>query len=288
MNTKPTNVQAISLTNLIRRFKGRVSLTFLLVVIESLLDVFYPLFIGLAIDDLLQGKYDGVIQLGALGILSLLVGAARRAYDTRVYAGIYRQIVPEMVNKEQERGSSVSKVSARSSLLTEFVEFLENSMPEIIRGIVSLVGILIMIAALNWNVFLACLGILLLIVMVYGISGKINYRLNASYNNQLEQQVQALESKDMRVIQQHYGALMKWNIKLSDLENLNYVAMWIGVIALLVYTPIMVVEDGTTSYGQVSSVFMYVFNYIAATMGFPLYIQQLIRLKEISRRLADT
>lgn len=278
----------MSLTSLILRFKGRVSLTFLLVMVESLLDVFYPLFIGLAIDGLLQGKYDGVIQLGALGMLSLLVGASRRAYDTRVYAGIYRQVVPEMVEKEQERGSSVSKISARSSLLTEFVEFLENSMPEIIRGIVSLVGILVIISALNQQVFFACLGILLLIMVVYGISGKINYRLNASYNNQLEQQVQALESKDMRLIQQHYTALMQWNIKLSDLENLNYVAIWIGVIALLVYTPITVVEGGTTSYGQVSSIFMYVFNYIEASVTFPLYIQQLIRLKEISRRLADT
>jgi ABC-type multidrug transport system fused ATPase/permease subunit len=278
----------MSLTNLIFRFKGRVSLTFLLVMLESLLDVFYPLFIGLAIDGLLQGKYDGVIQLGALGMLSLLVGASRRAYDTRVYAGIYRQVVPEMVEKEQERGSSVSKISARSSLLTEFVEFLENSMPEIIRGIVSLVGILVMIAALNQQVFFACLGILLLIMVVYGISGKTNYRLNASYNNQLEHQVQALESKDIRLVQQHYTRLMQWNIKLSDLENLNYVAIWIGVIALLVYTPITVVEGGTTSYGQVSSIFMYVFNYIEASVTFPLYIQQLIRLKEISRRLADT
>jgi ABC-type multidrug transport system fused ATPase/permease subunit len=276
----------MSLPSLILRFKGRVSLTFLLVVFESLLDVFYPLFIGLAIDGLLQHSYAGVIQLAVLGVVSLLVGASRRAYDTRVYAGIYCQIVPEMVAKEQERGSSISKTSARSSLLTEFVEFLENSMPEIIRGIVSLLGILLMIATLNWQVFFACLGILLLIMVVYGISGKTNYRLNASYNNQLEHQVQALESKDMHLIQQHYTALMKWNIKLSDLENLNYVAIWIGVIALLVYTPMTVVEGGTTSYGQVSSIFMYVFNYIEASVTFPLYIQQLIRLKEISGRLA--
>lgn len=255
-------------------------------VIESLLDVFYPLFIGLAIDGLLQKQYTGVIQLAGLGLLSLLVGSVRRAYDTRVYAGIYSKIIPEMVANEQRMGSSISLISARSSLLTEFVKFLENSMPEIVRGVVSLVGTLVLIATLNWQVFFACLGILLLIVVVYSFSGKINFRLNKHYNNQLEKQVLALESRDMPQIHKHYQALMKWNIKLSDLENVNFVAIWLGVIALLVYTPISVINSGTSSYGEVSSIFMYVFGYVQDTVTFPLYIQQLIRLKEISSRLS--
>ncbi len=278
-------MQNISLKNIVFRFKWKVIFTFLLVVIESLLEILYPLLIGLAINDLLDSKYNGVVYLAGLGVLSLIFGSARRFYDTRIYSGIYCQIAPEMVAKEKERGSSVSKISARSNLLTEFVEFLENSMPEIIGSIVSLVGIMAIIAALNLNVFFACIAILVVMFIVYGLSGKRNYKLNANYNTQLEKQVEAIESKKSSIVKSHYRALMKWNVKLSDLETINYFIIWISVIALFVFTPIAVIEGGVLKYGLVFSVFMYVFDYTDKTITFPLHIQQLIRLKEISGRL---
>lgn len=280
-------MKKISLKNLVVRFKWKVSLTFVLVIIEAILDVFYPLFIGLAIDGLFKDDYTNLIYLGILGVVSLSIGGIRRFYDTRVYAGIYATIAPEMVAKETDKGSSVSTISARSTLLNEFVEFLENSMPEILRGVISLVGVLIAIAVLNLQVFFACLGIMVLIVVQYTITGKWNYRFNANYNNQLEQQVTTLESNDPIQVKQHFHNLMRWNIRLSDLETLNYTIVWVGITALLVYTPLALITDEAVTYGLVSSVLMYVYNYISSTVIFPYYIQQVIRLKEITRRLAD-
>ncbi|MCP4179017.1 MAG: hypothetical protein GY756_14750 [bacterium] len=280
-------MQKISLKNLIFRFKWRISLTFALVILESLLGVLFPLFTGLAIDDLLKDKYNGIIYLAVLGVLSLLVGSVRRFYDTRIYANIYCQISPEMVEREQEKGSSVSKISARSSLLTEFVEFLENSMPEVIDAIVSLIGIIAIISTLNMNVFYACIGVLLLIFGIYALSGKLNYKFNENYNNQLEKQVEILEKRNIGIIRNYYKSLMKWNIKLSDLETVNYLLIWIGVIALFIYAPITVIKSGVLKYGLVFSVLMYVFEYIEKVVTFPLYIQKLIRLQEISRRMVE-
>ena len=280
-------MQKISLRNLIIRFKWRISFTFTLVVLDALLNILYPLLIGLAINDLLEGKYIGIMRLVGLGVLSLVVGSARRFYDTRVYSGIYCQISPEMVEKEYKKESSVSVISARSSLLTEFVKFLENSMPEVIGAVVSLIGIISILATLNLKVFLACIALLLLILAVYTISGKLNYRLNAKYNNQLERQVEALESRDIGFIKDYFRSLMKWNIKLSDLETVNFLVIWIGIIALFIYTPITVIESGILKYGLVFSVLMYVFEYIDKAVTFPLYIQQLIRLTEISKRLEE-
>jgi len=79
---------------------------------------------------------------------------------------------------------------------------------------------------------------------------------------------------------------MKWNIKLSDLETMNYFVIWAGVIAVFIYTPITVISAGVLSYGLVFSIIMYVFDYIGSIVSFPLFIQQAIRLKEISARFA--
>ena len=285
MNEHKAQQTSITLLNLVRQYKWRTSFALVLVIIESLLEILYPLLIGLAVNGILEGSYLGVIQLAGLGACSLLIGTARRFYDTRLYAKMYLQVAPTVVQQEFERGSSVSKVSARAGLLTEFVEFLENSLPEVIAVAISLVGALSLIATLNSHVFVACLLLLALVVLTYAITGSFNYRLNRGYNDQLEQQVIVLEQGEHAKIGEHFKQLMHWNIKLSDLETVNYFVIWIGAIALFVYTPVTVVNSGVVNYGQIISILLYMFELIDKAVTFPLFIQQVIRLREITQRI---
>ncbi len=288
MQAEPiTAAQSITLWGLFRRFKKKISLTLFLVVAESILDLLFPLFIGFAINSLLEQSYTGVVALGLLGVLALIVGSGRRFYDTRAYAGIYTTLSTEMVAREQEKEQSISTISARASLLTEFVEFLENSMPMIITSIIGLVGILAILSSLNLAVFAASLALLGLMIVVYLLSGKWNFRYNKAFNDTLENQVSALSTQDMGIIDKHFKTIMRWNIKLSDLETVNYFAIWLGIIGLLVYSPIAVIDSGITNYGLVFSILMYVFQYIESVVTLPYYIQQLIRLQEISGRLNE-
>lgn len=275
----------ITITSLVSRFKGKVSLTLLLVLAEAILGLLFPLFIGYAINDLLVEKFTGIYLLGGLGIFSLIVGSGRRFYDTRIYSQIYIRISEEMVAKEQARESSLSKISARASLLTEFVEFLENSMPMILESIISVVGILVIIFTLNLTVFWASIGLFILMVVIYLLSGKLNYRFNEGYNNEIENQVTALTSQDLGIIRKHLKAVTIWNIKLSDLETWNYAAIWLGIIAVLLVTPLVVIGSGVINYGRVFSILMYVFQYTESLLMLPYFIQQIIRLQEISTRL---
>ena len=275
-----------SINSLLLRFRWKILFTFALVTLEALTGILFPLLIGIAIDGLLEDSIDGVLYLSIAGVAALIVGSARRFYDTRIYSGIYCRITPEMIQNETNKDASVSRISARTGLLTEFVEFLENSMPEMINALISVVGILAIIATLNINVFFACLSLLGLIVLIYTITGKFNYKLNTKYNNQLEKQVDVLTARDSIAIKSFYQELMRWNVKLSDLETINYFVIWVGVIAVFIYTPITVIGAGILSYGLVFSIIMYVFNYAGSIVSFPLFIQQVIRLKEISVRLA--
>ena len=275
-----------SINSLLLRFRWKILFTFALVTLEALTGILFPLLIGIAIDGLLEDSIDGVLYLSIAGVAALIVGSARRFYDTRIYSGIYCRITPEMIQNETNKDASVSRISARTGLLTEFVEFLENSMPKMINALISVVGILAIIATLNIDVFFACLSILGLIVFIYTITGKFNYKLNTKYNNQLEKQVDILTARDSIAIKSFYKELMRWNIKLSDLETMNYFVIWVGVIAVFIYTPITVIGAGVLSYGLVFSIIMYVFDYTGSIVSFPLFIQQAIRLKEISARLA--
>ena len=145
--------------------------------------------------------------------------------------------------------------------------------------------ILVIIGGLNLNVFFACLGLLALMVITYWATAGRNLALNRGYNDELERQVTVIDSRRTDALGGHFRALMRWNRKLSDLETVNYIAIWLGVIALLVYAPIEVIEPGRTGYGFAFSAMLYVFQYIEAVVALPLFIQQLIRLRELSSRL---
>ena len=289
----PTTTQAntvtgspdVSLSGIFLRFKWRISFTLSLVVAETLLELLYPLLIGWAINDLLADSYRGIWMLLGLGIGHVLIGSTRRFYDTRLYARIYRKITPEMVDGARAKGQPVSSICARSNLLTEFVEFFENSMPEVISALIGMIGVLSILAALNMHVFLACLGLLGLMALIYLLTGTLNYRLNSGYNAELEQQVACIEQNNAALLNDHYKRLMGWNIKLSDLETGNYFFIWIGVLALLVFAPVAAVSGGSNNYGLLFSLLIYVFDYIGKVATLPLYVQQLIRLREIADRI---
>lgn len=279
---------SVSLGGLVRRFRGRVAVTALLVVAEAATLLLFPLFIGIAIDDLLADSFRGIAVLGALGVVSLAIGALRRFLDTRTYAAVYETVAAEMVDAERERGTETSAISARTTLLAEFVEFLENSMPMIVNAAIGIVGTLVILAGIDMGVFLGAVGLAALVGLVYAATGRWNLALTAGYNDELEQQVDAV-SVGGASARRHFSELMRWNRRLSDLETLNFSIIYLGVIALFVYAPVAVVErggDGIVEVGAAFAAVMYVLQYVEAVLETPLFLQQLIRLREISTRLS--
>lgn len=274
-----------SVFRLLGRYRWRVALTMALVLIEAAAWLLFPLFIGFAVDGLVDDDLTGVIALAALGLGALTVGSLRRLYDTRTYSRLYEEVASETVEREREAGSPVTSMSARANLLREMVEFLENSMPELVNGVIGVVGALVILIAIDTGVFLASLGLLMLVLLVYGLTGRLNLRFNAGYNDELERQVDSLAS-DATSAKGHFHRLMRWNIRLSDLETANYAVIFLGVVALMFYAPIALVT-GDAQAGAVIAALMYVLQYIEGLLTLPLYAQQAIRLAEISKRLTE-
>ena len=124
-----------------------------------------------------------------------------------------------------------------------------------------------------------------LIILIYALSSKKIYRWNSSYNEELERRVEVLSNGDRDSILVHFKKLMGWNIRLSDLETVNFSLSWLLLIGILVYAIVAIIESGVTAHGKVLSILMYVFSYIESVIAMPLFYQQYVRLKEITHRL---
>lgn len=272
----------ITLLSIFKRYKWKMSLTFFFVFLESVLFVLFPLVIGFAINGMLEQSYTGIFQLVTLGVLLTIIGTIRRMYDTRVYAGIYKQLAFETTQKQKEK--STSAVSGKVTMLKELVEFFENSFPDLVNSIIGLVGTLIILFSLSANIFFACLGILVFIYVVFALSSKKTSLFNHNYNNTLEEQVDIVESKNPEKIKKFFHKMMHWNIKLSDIESINFAVVWLAMSGLIIFAIVESTSLGLV-YGSIFSIIMYVFNFAESSTMLPMYYQEYLRLKEISKRL---
>ena len=267
---------------LLRRFTGRLALTLALVVFEAVGWTLFPLVIGRAIDSVLADSVRGLYEFAAVGIGTMGIGIARRFVDSRAYARVFRRLGEELVSRDSASGASMK--TARLRMLQEFVEFFEHQIPGLITGIIGLGGTLLILSVLNRPVFVGCLGVTGASLILYALTGKLTTRYNAGLNDELERQVDAVESGEPSRIAGHLRTLMRWNIRLSDLEAINFGVVWLFLMGLLVFS-IGSAAEQTLEYGTVFAVVMYVFQFTESVIVLPLYYQQWLRLREISGRL---
>lgn len=274
------------LTTIFKQFKFKISFTISLVLLEGYLFVLFPLYIGYAIDGLLNDSFIGLYKLGTLGVGELIVGAARRFYDSRIYAKIYEELGSKVITDDTV--STTSILTARVNMFKELVEFFENTFPELFHSVINLMGTIVILYSFSTNIFLGCLLLVALIILVFGVTTKRTILYNHHYNNALEEQVNVIEKREPKRIRLYMKDLMRWNIKLSDLETINFSIVWLSMIGLLIYSIVETVNaDGTILYGAVLSVVMYVFQFAESSLGIPEHYQEWLRLNEISSRLQN-
>lgn len=267
----------------LKRFAGRFALTMSLVVLEAVGWILFPLVIGRAIDSVLANSARGLHELAALGVGTMLIAIVRRLVDSRAYARIYVGLGEEMVGADEE--SDTSTRTARLGMLREIVEFFENSLPQLVNSLLGLAGTVLILWLLNVPVFLACVAVAVATVTLYALTGRLTMRLNEGFNDQYERQVDAVHGGEPGRLGEHLRAMMRWNIRLSDLEAANFGVNWVFMTGLLVFA-VGAAAEQTLEYGAVFAIVMYVFQFVESMMGIPLYYQQWLRLREISGRLA--
>lgn len=274
--------------SILKQYKKKVGITWLLVVIENVFMVLLPLFIGFAIDDLLTGNFAALYWLAVLFTLLILVSVVRRFYDTRVYGDIRVEVGEAVDNQVRFHGKFADNVSVRNARLDmsrELVDFLENDVPPLMTAIIQLVASVIILSAfhiqLGISAVIAGISILLIYTQFHGYF----VQLNGLLNSRLEQQVSIISQVPFRGIRRHLARIKRREILISDAEAIVY-----GLIFLVLFGFVVVnlwlsrfVPDPTA--GQIFSIVTYSLEFVEAAILLPITLQTLSRLTEISQRL---
>jgi ABC transporter transmembrane region len=278
-------MRAGSVTETIRPFRWRIAFTYALTVIEDLLELSYPWATGLAINGLLARDYRMIAPVMTAWLLHTAIGCGRQMYDTRLYTQVYNAIVTDTVLRQRQAGVEPTKVAARSAMSREFVTVFEKDMPVVLNTLVSIVGS----AAILFYYDLVIGAVAALLFIPVAIINRSYMRrslmLNEGLNNQLEHEVQVIETAQEGAVARHFAEVRSWRVKLSDADAFNWTTIEGFSILVFLLVLVRVAYMPSVDVGTIFAIFVYVWRLMEKLDLMPQIVQQLMRLKDIRRRI---
>jgi ABC-type multidrug transport system fused ATPase/permease subunit len=277
--------RARSVTETIRPFRWRIAFTYALTVVEDLLELSYPWATGLAINGLMAKDYRMIVPVMTAWVLHTAVGCGRQMYDTRLYTQLYNTIVTGTVLRQRRSGIEPTKVAARSAMSREFVTFFEKDMPVVLSAMVGIIGSAAILFYYDLVIGVVAALLFIPVAILNRRYMRRSLMLNEGLNNQLEHEVQVIDAAQEGAVARHFAEVRAWRIKLSDADAFNWTA--IEGLSVLVFLLVLlrVAYMPNADVGGIFAIFVYVWRLMEKLDMMPQIVQQLMRLKDIRRRI---
>jgi ABC-type multidrug transport system fused ATPase/permease subunit len=269
----------------LRLYQWRIALTYKLTLIEDLLELSYPWATGIAINGVLEGHMEQTAPLIIAWTARSTIGLIRRMYDTRLYTEIYNRIVEQTIMRQRRAGIPATRVAARSAMSREFVTFFEKDVATLVTTMVGIFGSLGMLLWYDLIIGAMMAGLFLPVVIVNNSYVRKSYAFNRELNNQLEEEVNAIDSADQKQVKDHFNAVRSWRVKLSDAEAFNWSIIEVLSILLMVGVLVRITYMDEISAGEIFAMIVYVWQFMENLDNVPELLQQLARLHDIRKRI---
>ena len=259
--------------------------TFSLVGLDNLLLLVYPVFGGWAINAVMDGNVWQAMLYGVVVLLMWIIGAARRAADTRTFTQIYTEIAVPVVLEQRKREVPHSAITARVALSREFVSFFEEHLPIAATSLVSIFGACMMLLILEFWVGVLAVAILALFLWLLPRFAAISENLYFRLNNRLERDNHLIRDGNERQLYRHYGWVAKLRVLISNREALGYLSIGIAMSVLFGFAFIHMTLKGYGSAGHIYSVSTYLWMFAMSLDDVPRLVEQYSNLKDIGQRV---
>ena len=269
-----------------KNYRWRIALTWLLVLFENAAIALIPLFIGRAIDELLDNE--GLLALAPLAsvlVLLTIVSVVRRAFDTRAYGTMRVYLGTCVVDRNGNR--PISQLDARLDMAREFVDFLEGYVPALMTASVQLLVSFVVLASFDLSLGVASASLLVVVAIVYSAFHRAIFRANRDLNEQREQQVAVLEQRHLARVSAHLRALRRFEIRLSDIDAALYGLIFVFMSLFILTNLVLAARLDIATAGTVFAIVTYSWEIVESGFALPATLQQWTRLEEIRIRLND-
>lgn len=273
----------ISVANIVSANKLAVATNLFINTVEIALLALVPLFIGFAIDGLLAKEFSDFYLLIIILISLIAMSVLRRVFDTRAYGHIRVKVLTELAKKN--KSLPVSTLNARMSMGRELVDFLEESIPDLLNATVQFTVAIVVLYFFDPILALAAFISSLLMMAIYSVFHRGFYALNGTLNKQTERQVSILETNSPSKLLTHLTRLKHLEIKISDREAILYGSVFFVLLSVVAFNLWFATLSGEISAGKIFSIVSYSWEFVGAAIVLPITLQSWSRLSEITARI---
>ena len=273
----------LTLRTLLRIFWLRVSVTWVLTLLETGLWVALPLLLGFTIDGLLAREFGPFWHLCATLTALVVVAVVRQLIDTRIFGTIRVEL--SQVLADRNPGLPVSALNARVLMAREIVDFLEEAMPVLMAAVVQLVASVVILFTYHWVLAATAVSAGTAMLVIYGRFHDRFFRLNRAINARAEKQVRLLDTRIGPAFGRHLRLLRHWEVRLSDTEALVYGLIYAVLMALVITNLSFTALVMVASAGAIFAIVTYSWEFMDAAFNLPEALQQWSRLSEIIERI---
>jgi hypothetical protein len=269
------------------RYKARIALTYGLCIAGAVCLFLYPYATGIAIDGALARDPWAIMPLALIWAAHLAIDGFRQVFDTRTFTRVFAEAATDMVTAQKQDGKTTSEVAARVNMMEEFTWFMGSSLPELLISVISPLGALAVLFTLSVPAAVAT-SILIIAVIAFNSSlfPMIKSR-QVDLNSLSEVSVKHIESNDAKLINDHYHAIGKAFIRISDLNAVSWMSAQALGICVLAFSIWQAGAIGGITAGGAYTLVNYVWRVMEGAFSVPSYAHQFARLTDIWRRINE-
>jgi ABC-type multidrug transport system fused ATPase/permease subunit len=168
--------------------------------------------------------------------------------------------------------------------MREFVDYLEVDVPFIIAILISFVGAFVLLVLFDFVIGAYCLLMLIPSFLLNRMHSRTTRRLNRGLNDDLEREITVIETRDSLRIDEHFGRVSRWYIRLSHADVRAWLLIqpfFIGLIVLALARSVSLNMEP----GDIFAVVAYALRFTDSLDQAPLIVQQYSRLQDITERI---
>lgn len=220
-----------------------------------------------------------------LYLISSLVGALRRYYDTKTYTKMFARLASDVVEKQLAAGEDISKIAGRSTLAWNNIEFFQYSLPEFIEQCINVGGAVIALSLFDWRLAAVGGGLILLVLIASRVYMSKIERYKTQINDLKEQEYDTFATRNPSLIRTFYTSISHLETRVSKLDTLGYIALRAGLLVMFLGTLYISLDLDRFTIGEIYSIVAYVWTFVTASEYIPYLSDKWVNLRDISKRL---
>lgn len=242
--------------DILKQYKWQLAVIYPLLIIQYVLMSLVPLWLGKAIDGLMQNDYKNLTILLAIDISALAIGTFLKRYDTRVFMKIFSEKAAKVVEMLTSKNTNPNKITNRYGLVGYYTDFFEFSLPQIIQASIGTATSLIILFYADYRIGIICGLLFILMCFCNLVNSYRTQKIDLDIQNLKEEITQKIMDRESS-----FGSIFNLGrkyIRKSDIDATNFfcvdslsIIMHTSTMLLLVYTcPTIGVVTSTLMYAD--------------------------------------